>query len=123
MRAIVETDTIDDWRTHKHVPGCRITSAGTRSGTVQAEALKFYERLRAAKWTRTPNPIDSPNEASLRFRWEKTDCLFNVNALALLNTDAELAVNGALKVGAGDTVYQVYVTCMPAMPAAPDWLR
>jgi hypothetical protein len=123
IHAIVETDTIDDWRTHKHVPGCRITSAGATGIGVQAEALKFFERLRAAKWTRTPDPIDSPNEASLRFRWEKSDCLFNFGGDPLLNTDAETIVNDQLKLRAGDKRFQVYVMCMPAMPASGEYLR
>src|SRR6478672_8899326 len=64
MVAEVEPDTFDDWRTHKRVPGCRITAAGASDLTVRNEAVRLYERLRAAGWTRTPEPRDSPNEAS-----------------------------------------------------------
>ncbi len=119
MIAAVDVDTINDWRTGRHVSGCRITAAGATEGTVQAEALRFYESLRAAKWTRTPDPRDSPNEASLRFRWEASDCLFNVNAQALLNTDAEMRVNDKLQLAPAQTRYQIFVMCMPAMQAAP----
>ena len=119
MIAEVEVDTIDDWRTQKRVPGCRITAAGGTEIGVGREAVRFYELLRAAKWVRTPEPRDSPNEGSLRFRWEQADCLFNINAEALLGTDAEQRVNDKLKVPAGQTRYQMFVMCMPAMPAVP----
>jgi hypothetical protein len=119
MIAEVEVDTIDDWRTQKRVPGCRITAAGGSELGVNREAVHFYELLRAAKWVRTPEPRDSPNEGSLRFRWEQADCLFNINAEALLGTDAEQRVNDTLQVPAGQTRYQIFVMCMPAMPAAP----
>ena len=38
---------------------------------------------------------------------------------ALLGTDAEQRVNDTLRVPAGQTRYQIFVMCMPAMPAAP----
>lgn len=119
MVAEIEADTIDDWRTQKRVPGCRITAAGASELGVNREAVHFYELLRAAKWVRTPEPRDSPNEGSLRFRWEQADCLFNINAEALLGTDAEQRVNDTLHVPAGQTRYQIFVMCMPAMPAVP----
>ncbi|QJR37379.1 hypothetical protein [Gemmatimonas groenlandica] len=119
MLAEVEVDTIDDWRTKKRVAGCRITAAGGTEIGVNKEAVRFYELLRAAKWVRTPDPRDSPNEGSLRFRWEQSDCLFNINAEALLGTDAEQRVNDKLQVPAGQTRYQIFVMCMPAMAAAP----
>lgn len=117
--AIVERDTVDDWRTGKRVTGCRITSVVPTVLDLRREAPAFYERLRAAGWTRTPDPRDSPNEGSLRFRWKGSDCLFNLNAQALLNTDAEARVNDALPRKDGEDRYQVYVMCMPAMPAKP----
>ena len=119
MIAAVQVDTINDWRTGMRVSGCRITAAGATDVTVQSEALRFYESLRAAKWTRTPDPRDAPNEASLRFRWEATDCLYNVNAQALLNTDAEMRVNDELRLAPNQIRYQVFVMCMPALKAAP----
>jgi len=119
MLAEVEVDTIDDWRTKKKVAGCRITAAGGTELGVDKEAVHFYELLRTAKWVRTPDPRDSPNEGSLRFRWEQADCLFNINAEALLGTDAEQRVNDQLQLPTGQTRYQIFVMCMPAMPAVP----
>ncbi len=119
MTAMVENDTIDDWRTGTRAPGCRVTAAGGTDIGVAKEAVRFYERLRAAQWVRTPDPRDSPNEASLRFRWAQSDCLFNVSAEAMLNTDAELRVNTALTLAAAETRYQVFVMCMAALPAKP----
>ncbi|MES2523163.1 MAG: hypothetical protein V4617_10720 [Gemmatimonadota bacterium] len=118
MVAVVERDTFDDWRTRKRVPGCRITSAGATDIGVAREAVRFYERVRATGWTRTPDPADAPNEASLRFRQGGSDCLFNVNALAMLNTVAEEKVNELVTVPSGQARYHVFVMCMPAMPAA-----
>lgn len=125
MVAEIEPDTIDDWRTKRRLPGCRITAAGASSLGLAREAVFFYERVRATGWTRTPEPRDSPNEASLRFRSGQADCLFNINGEALLGTDAEMRVNSALVVAEGQTRYQVFVMCMPALPAAqsppPSW--
>ena len=118
MVAEVGPDTIDDWRTRKRLPGCRITAAGGTTLGVQGEAVRLYERLRAARWVRTPDPRDAPNEASLRFRWQQSDCLFNVTAEAMLNTDAEMRVNEALVLKPGEVRYQVFVMCLPALPAA-----
>lgn len=120
MVAEIEADTIDDWRTRKRLAGCRITAAGGTTLGVSGEAVRFYERLRAARWVRTPDPRDAPNEASLRFRWEQADCLFNVNAEAMLNTEAEARVNDALVLKPGEVRYQVFVMCLPAQPAAPS---
>ena len=117
MVAVVEGDTIDDWRTGKRVAGCRITAAGATTIGVQKEAVHFYERVRALLWTRTPDPRDAPNEASLRFRFEQSDCLFNINAQPLLGTKAERVVNRELVLPAGATRYQLLVLCMPAMAA------
>jgi hypothetical protein len=119
MHAIIDRDTLDDWRTGKKTPGCRVTAAGATDIGVNKEAVRFYERVRAAGWKRTPDPIDAPNEAALRFRWEQVDCLYHVNREPLLGTDAENKVNEALKLKAGETAYQVFVTCVPAAPAKP----
>lgn len=119
MEAIVDEDIIDDWRTGKKTPGCRVTAAGATDIGVNKEAVRFYERVRAAKWTRTPDPRDAPNEAALRFRWEQTDCLFHVNREMLLNTESESRVNDRLKLAAGQTSYQVFVMCVPVAPAKP----
>ena len=119
MVAAIDSDTIDDWRTKRRLVGCRITAAGGSELGVAKEAVRLYERLRAARWTRTPDPRDAPNEASLRFRWEQSDCLFNVNAEAMLNTVAESRVNEQLVLRSGETRYQVFVMCAQALPAAP----
>ncbi len=119
MVATIDADTIDDWRTGRKTAGCLITAAGGSPQTIQKAALEFYERVRAAGWIRTPDPRDAPTEASLRFRRENSDCLFNVNGSALLNTDAEQRVNDALKLSPGDVRYQVYVMCVPAAAAKP----
>ncbi len=118
MVARIDADSIDDWRTQRQVSGCRITAAGASEIGVAREAVRLYERVRAAGWTRTPDPRDAPNEASLRFRMEQSDCLFNVNAQAMLGTKAERMVNGAVTVTEGQARYQVFVMCMAAMPAA-----
>ena len=117
MVTITETDTIDDWRTHQRLAGCRITAAGGTDVGISREASRLYERLRTAKWTRTPDPRDAPNEGALRFRWQRSDCLFNINTQALLNTDAEMRVNDLVKVAPGATRYQVFVMCTAALPA------
>ena len=121
---VVEPDTLDDWRTRKVLHGCRITAAGGTTRGVQAEAVGFYERVRAVGgWVRTPDPRDAPNEASLRFRTgtgaDAVDCLFNVFGDAMLMTDAEQRVDEQRPLQAGETRYHVYVMCTPALPAAP----
>ena len=117
MQALIDADTINDWRTRQKLSGCRITAAGGTTLSLRDEAIRLYDRLRAAGWTRTPDPRDAAGEASLRFRWERSDCLFNVNREALLFTDAEDRVNEALVLKPGETRYQVFVMCMPALPA------
>jgi len=119
MAVVVEPDTIDDWRTRKRLTGCRITAAGGTVRGVQPEAVAFYERVRAVGWVRTPEPIDAPNEASLRFRMGKADCLYNVYGDAMLMTDAEDRVDEERPLAPGETRYHVYVMCLPALPAAP----
>ncbi len=117
MQALVEPDTINDWRTQQRLTGCRITAAGGTTQTLRNEAISFYDRLRAAKWVRTPDPRDAPTESSLRFRWEKSDCLFNVTRDAMLFTDAEAQVNEALLLKSGENRYHVFVMCTAALPA------
>lgn len=117
----VEADTLDDWRTHKKLPGCRITAAGGTGRGVQAEAIAFYERIRAiGGWARTPDPRDSPNEGSLRFRTGQIDCLFNVYGPSMLNTDAEAAVDEARPLSGREVRWHVYAVCVPALPAADE---
>lgn len=118
MATITEPDTLDDWRTHTRLPACRVTAAGTTTRTIADEAAHFYETLRGAGWTRTPEPRDAPNEASLRFRRGDTDCLFNVYTGGLLGTDAELAVDARRVPQAGELRWNVLVLCTEALPAA-----
>ncbi len=120
MVAVTEPDTIDDWRTRAMVPGCRVTAAAmTRRSDVEA-ARDFYERLRSSGWVRTPEPRDAPNEASLRFRRDGADCLFNFySSDTALNTEAELTVIEALERRPGQRLYNFLVMCTPAAPAAP----
>ncbi len=119
MKTVVGPDTVNDWRTRKQLMGCQITAAGGTTRGVQPEAVYFYERVRATGWVRTPDPRDSPNEASLRFRKGGADCLFNVYGPSMLLTDAEDAVDEAHVLSPGETRYHVYTMCMPALPAAP----
>lgn len=117
--AILEPDSVDDWRTGRKLAGCRITAAGlTRIGPA-GEAVRFYERVRQAGWVRTPDPRDAPNEASLRFRRDGSDCLFNVSAEGLLFTEAEARVIDRVVPGSGEQRYHVLVQCIPALPARP----
>ena len=117
MATRIDPDTLDDWRTGQRLAACRITAAGARRTSLGATARVFYDRVREAGWTRTPNPEDAPNEASLRFRLDDTDCLFNVYQGILLGTDAELAVTDALVMQPGEELYHVLVLCVPAMEA------
>ena len=120
MVAVTEGDTIDDWRTDQMVPGCRVTAAGLTENTDRTEATLFYEKVRAAGWTRTPDPQDAPNEASLRFRKDGSDCLFNYYTAGLLGTDAEAIVDEAVIPVRGQSRYNFLVMCMPAMESAPE---
>ena len=120
MMAVVEPDTIDDWRTRAMVPGCRVTAAGATRRSDAVEASDFYERIREAGWVRTPDPRDAPNEASLRFRRSDADCLFNYYTLVSpLDTEAELSVSDAVFLDSGERLFNFLVMCTPAAPAAP----
>jgi hypothetical protein len=119
MQAVVEPDSMNDWRSQRRVGSCRITAAGGTLLTVQGEATRLYERLRDAQWARTPDPRDSPREGSLRFRWQQSDCLFNVNTEALLFTDAETEVIERRTLAPNERPYYVFVMCTAAVDAAP----
>ena len=120
MVAVSEPDTIDDWRTRAMVPGCRVTAGGASDQPMAEIARSFYEVLAESDWTRTPDPRDSPNEASLRFRRDGADCLFNFYDSSMsLNTDAEMTVSDAVFLGSGQKLYNFLVLCTPAAPAAP----
>ena len=80
----------------------------------------FYQVLSESDWVRTPEPRDAPNEASLRYRHDGVDCLFNYyDAATSLNTDAELTVSDAVQLDRGQRLFNVLVMCTPAAPAAP----
>lgn len=120
MTALAEPDTIDDWRTKKMVPGCRVTAAGGTRLSSSAVVEEFYARVEEAGWTRTPDPRDAPNEASLRYRRSGADCLFNFyDQTTTLATEAELVVSDAVPLQPGETLYNFLVLCTPAQPAAP----
>lgn len=118
MTAVTEADTIDDWRSRAMVPGCRVTASGVTTRTAAAEARSFYEAVRATGWTRTPDPMDAPNEASLRFRKDGSDCLFNFYSGGLLGTEAEATVENAVVPEPGEQRYNFLVLCMAAREAA-----
>lgn len=122
MVARVDADTLDDWRTGQRLAACRVTAAGTRRRTrsLAVAARVFYEALRADGWARTPDPADAPNESSMRFRRDATDCLFNVYQGILLGTPAEIEVTNEATRRAGEALYHVLAICVPAMPAAPE---
>lgn len=120
MIALSEPDTIDDWRTQAMVPGCRVTAAGASSQESADVVRAFYQVLNESDWARTPDPRDAPQEASLRYRRDDADCLFNFYGAAMsLNTDAEMLVSDAVHKGPGEDLYNFLVMCTPAMPAAP----
>ncbi len=119
MRALSEPDTIDDWRTQKMVPGCRITAAGGTTRTSMEVARGFFEILAESGWDRTPDPRDAPNEASLRYRRLGADCLFSFyDRTTSLNTEAEFAVSDAVVLAPGEHFFHFLVMCTPAAPAA-----
>ena len=120
MAAEVTADTVADWRTHLSLPGCRITAAGSiadASETEQAEA--FFNSVRDAGWTRTPDPRDMPNESAIRFRLNDTDCFFNRYLGIMIGTPAEMRVNGVYQGRPGDDRFNVLVQCVEALPAFP----
>ncbi len=120
MLTMTEPDTIQDWRTQQEVPGCRVTAAGiVTAPDLDEESTVFYQRLQAAGWTRTPDPRDAPGEASLRFRMEESDCLFNFYTAGHLGTPADLEVSTEVVPEFGEERYNILVLCKPAMEAAP----
>ncbi len=120
MIAISEPDTIDDWRTKAMVPGCRVTAAGASRQPSADVVRAFYQVLEESDWVRTPDPRDAPKEASLRYRRDGADCLFNFYGQAMsLNTESEMVVSDAVHLGPGETLYNFLVLCTPAAPAAP----
>ena len=120
MAAVTDPEVWNDWRTRQQLPGCRVTAAGLTPNTPGTESGLFFEKVRAAGWTRTPDPRDAPNESSLRFRKEGSDCLFNFYVLGMLGTEAEGIVSDERVPTAQLDRYYVLAMCMPAMEAAPQ---
>lgn len=119
MQALAEPDTIDDWRTQARVAGCRVTAAGAAAGTSREVARGFFQALEASEWTRTPDPRDAPNEASLRYRRLGADCLFSYyDRMSALGTEAEFTVSDAVELAPGQQLFHVLILCVPAAPAA-----
>lgn len=120
MVALSEPDTIDDWRTRKMVPGCRVTAAGSTRLSAAEIVEEFYAKVEEEGWTRTPDPRDAPHEASLRFRRDGADCLFNYydNSMTLA-TEAELVVSEGVPRQPGESLYNFLVMCIPAAAAVP----
>lgn len=119
MVAEIDPDTVDDWRTRKTLPGCRVTAAGSTSRAMGPEAGTVYERLMSAGWTRTPDPRDAPNESALRLRLGETDCFFNIYSGVMVGSETELRVTMDYVPPAGESRYNVLVQCVEAMEAAP----
>lgn len=120
MQAITEPDTIDDWRTGRMVPGCRITAAGGTTWDSRSVARHFFDVLPESGWVRTPDPRDAPNEASLRYRRAGADCLFTFyDQWSALGTDAEFAVSDAVPLEDDESLYHFLVMCTPEAPAKP----
>lgn len=120
MQAITEPDTIDDWRTKRMVPGCRVTAAGGSPRAPVFIARAFFDVLADSGWERTPEPRDAPNEAAIRFRRDGADCLFSFyDQTVALGTEAEFAVSDAVPLEPGESFYYFLVMCTPEAPAAP----
>jgi hypothetical protein len=71
-------DTLDDWRTDRMLPACRVTAAGSTSLPMRDVSEGLYSGLFATGWTRSPDPQDAPDESSLRLRQGGSECLFSL---------------------------------------------
>jgi len=114
-----EPETVDDWRTGRLVPGCRVTAAGSTSFAMRDQAEGVFYGIIAAGWERTTDPRDAPNESSLRFRMGDTDCLFSFYSGIVIGTESERRTIHALVIPPGESRYNVLVQCIPAMEARP----
>ncbi len=120
MVAEISPDTVDDWRTRKILPGCRVTAVGSMHREVVGEENNvFYAALQAEGWTRTPDPYDLAGEAAVRLRLDDTDCFFTPYEGIRLATEAEFRVNNAFTTRPGETRFSYMAQCVEAMPAAP----
>ena len=118
--ALVDPDTIQDWRTRDTVLGCRVYASQATPLEQTPAARAFYDRLLASGWARTPDPLDMPNEAAIRVRQDNFDCLFHVYKAPLINSPSELEVTNSIKLQPGEGQFNVLAQCMPARPAVLD---
>lgn len=120
MAAEISPDTIADWRTHLLLPGCRVTAAGSIADAPEdQQADSFFTAVRAAGWTRTPDPRDMPRESAIRFRMGEVDCFFNRYLGIMIGSPAEMRVNAAYVGPVGADRFNVLVQCVEALPAFP----
>lgn len=120
MSAETSPDTVDDWRTRRVLPGCRVTAVGSMRREVPGEENQvFYYTLMGEGWARTPEPYDRANEAAIRLRYEQTDCFFTPYQGIRLATEAEFRVNNAFVTRPGEERYSFMAQCVEALPAAP----
>ena len=120
MVAEISPDTIDDWRTQRILPGCRVTAVGSmRTQVAGEENDAFYYAMLAAGWTRTPDPRDRPNEAAVMLRFQGADCFFTPYSGIRLGTEAEFRVNRQFTTRPGETRFSYLARCVEALPAAP----
>jgi hypothetical protein len=117
---ITETgpDTLDDWRTDRLLPACRVTAAGSTSLEMRDVAEGLYAGLFATGWTRSPDPQDAPNESSFRLRQADTECLFSFYSNIVIGTPAEIRVSTALIISPGEKRFNVLAQCTPPMESA-----
>ena len=120
MKAEISPDSLDDWRTKRNLPACRVTAAGSMVTAAPGdENLVFYQILVAAGWERTPDPRDRPNEAAIRLRFDGTDCFFTPYFGIRLFTQAEFRVNKAYGAPEGETRFNYLAVCVEALPSVP----
>ena len=118
MVAETGPDTLDDWRTDRLLPACRVTAAGSTSLAVHEVAEGIYAGLFATGWERSPDPQDAPNESSFRLRQGDAECLFSFYDNIALGTPAELRVVSALVIPPGEKRYNMLAQCTPPMESA-----
>ena len=111
-------DTLDDWRTDRMLPACRVTAAGSTPLPIRDVAEGLYAGLFATGWVRSPDPQDAPAESSLRLRQGESECLFSLYDNIALGTPEELRVMNALVIPPGEKRYNVLAQCTPPMESA-----